>query len=244
MATDYGRIDDADRRHEIVPNGFVFPATRVLLILMAIICALMVMSLLTFYLAQKGDGFLRNIVVRLFNVDKEANIPTWYSSIALFSVAALTAYIVALQPADSRFLWHWKMLAAAFVYLSIDEFAQLHEMANAPIRDAFGTDGFLYYPWVVVAALCLLVFVAVYARFLWHLPRRTRWLFIVAGAIFVGGALGIESLSSYYETEYGATSLAYELTMTLEEFGEMSGVAIFIYALLDYINEMRVRTPG
>lgn len=244
MPNDFDQSSYAAGRHPDATTGFVLPAKRVLLVLMSIICALTVISLFTYQLVQMGErhgGYGLNTIIRLFNVDNEANIPTWYSSIALFAVAALVVYIVRLKPRRDRYLWHWKVLAAAFIYLSLDEFAQLHEMVNSPIREAFNTDGFLYYPWVVLAVLCLIVFVAVFARFLWHLPARTRWLFICAGAVFVSGAIVIEALSSYYETEYGIRSLSYQLAMTAEEFCEMTGVAVFIYALLEYINELRDR---
>lgn len=244
MPIKLGQQDGAPARPPGSLIDIELPAKRVLFVLMTIICALMIISLGTYQLILMGEGqgfawSIRNNIIRLFNVDWEANVPTWYSSIALFAVAVLVIYIVSLKPPGDRYLWHWKLLAAAFVYLSLDEFAQLHETVNRPIREAFNTDGFLYYPWVVVAALCLVVFVAVYARFLWHLPPRTRWLFILSGAIFVSGAIVIESLSSYYETRHGIKSLSYQLAMTVEEFCEMTGVAIFIYALLEYINELR-----
>ena len=57
----------------------------------------------------------------------------------------------------------------------------------------------------------------------------------MAGAIYIGGAIGMEMLGGYFVEVYGQKSFVYFLISTIEEFLEMFGIAVFIYALLSYI---------
>ena len=49
-------------------------------------------------------------------------------------------------------------------------------------------------PWVIPALLAVTVFALVYLRFLFALPNRFRWLFILAAVLYVGGAAGLQML--------------------------------------------------
>jgi hypothetical protein len=71
-------------------------------------------------------------------------------------------------------------------------------------------------------------------RFLAHLPRRTRYQFLTAGAIFVIGAIGLEMVTASYEEAYDSMGIA--VLTAGEELCEMLGVVIFIYALCSYIS--------
>jgi hypothetical protein len=77
--------------------------------------------------------------------------------------------------------------------------------------------------------------VLAYLSFLARLPARTRRLLLTAGAVYVGGALGVESISGWQAAAHGEHNLGYHLIVTLEELCEMMGVVLFIYALLDYL---------
>ncbi len=61
---------------------------------------------------------------------------------------------------------------------------------------------------------------------------------MISAGLFVGGSVGLEAWSSHVEAIHGVESFFYEGVTTLEEFGEMSGVSLFIYALLDYLNSL------
>jgi hypothetical protein len=66
---------------------------------------------------------------------------------------------------------------------------------------------------------------------------------VSAAAVYVGGALGMEMVCGYMFVEYGEQSLAYLAAMTLEETMEMTGMVIFLYALLDFLRrEQRVES--
>ncbi len=185
-------------------------------------------------------------LVPLFYVDEEANIPTWYSSIALLYSSLLLATIGKVKwDQGDRFRWHWCVLSGIFLLLSIDEVSMLHEYPIDPLRNTLGAGGLLYFTWVIPGMIFVAAVGIGFLKFLIHLPARTRYLFLVAGAVFVGGAIGVEMLSGIEADARTQFSLTYALIVTVEEMMEMLGIVLFIYALSDYISrhigELRVQ---
>ena len=78
---------------------------------------------------------------------------------------------------------------------------------------------------------------AAYTRFLFRIPRRSAILFIFAGVCFVSGALVMELISGHVYQAAGSKNILYVVVQTLEETLEMSGIVIFIFALIDYIEK-------
>jgi len=177
--------------------------------------------------------------IRLFDPNGEANIIAWYSSSTLLLCSFLLGIIALVKrKQDDDYARHWGILSLIFLYLSVDEAAVIHEMAVKPLRDLFDLGGFFYYGWIIPAGIIVLIVGLAYLKFLLHLPSRTRWLFIVAGGIFVGGAIGMESISGLLDYLYSQERMASDAIVimfeTVEEFMEMLGIVVFIYALLDY----------
>ncbi|MCB9452937.1 MAG: hypothetical protein H6672_15965 [Anaerolineaceae bacterium] len=174
--------------------------------------------------------------VQTFNVNQEANIPTWYSALLLLACAALFGVVAQSRrqygERDSR---HWWGLALIFMYLSLDEVAAIHEELSIPLQESLHLTGFLYFGWILVGAAVVLVVGLIYGRFILRLPRQTRRLFILAGVLYVGGALVIEAISANQWYLNDGTSLLFSATGTVEELCEMLGVVVLIYALLTYI---------
>jgi hypothetical protein len=227
--------------------GISISAKRCALGLAAIVVLLIVTSVgasvLSF--ARIEEPFLREVresVVRLTWVDGEGNIPAWYSAMLLLVCALLLASITLAQRYQSGGkLAGWLLLTVIFLFLSLDEIAQFHELSIAPLRNRFEASGFFHYAWIVPAALCVVLFVLGYLRFLARLPARTRQLFLLAGAVYVAGALGAEAISGKQASLHGEQNLTYHAIITVEELLEMSGVVLFIYALLDYIGRQFTR---
>ena len=46
----------------------------------------------------------------------------------------------------------------------------------------------------------------------------------------------MEMVGGYYLTFYGKHNITYAILMTIEEFLEMLGIVVFIYALLSYMS--------
>lgn len=174
-------------------------------------------------------------LVPLFDLSEENNVPTLYASFTLL-VASFLLLIIAIKHkmSDSASL-PWFGLSIIFLFLSIDEFAQIHEQTILPFRNSFNTSGYLLFAWVIPYGIGLIVFVIAYLKFLIKLPRNIMFLFIISGAMYVIGALGFELLEAKHSEAYGFHNVYYSFLFTCEESLEMLGVATFIYALLKYI---------
>jgi hypothetical protein len=178
-------------------------------------------------------------LVTMFSLGSDRNFPTFYSALAIFLCAVLLA--VAGHASRQRYTWHWYGLALVFLFLASDEILEIHERTIEPMRGLINATGLLYYAWVVPYGLAALLLAIIYLRFLLHLPARTRSLFISAGLLFVAGALGFEMLGGWYSELHGNRNVVYVLYQTVEELLEMTGIAVFLYALADYLQDLGER---
>jgi hypothetical protein len=175
-------------------------------------------------------------LVPMFSLSYEQNVPTWYSSALLLVCASLLAVIaVGARQKKAGYVRHWWLLAAAFLYISLDETACIHEEASR----WFNLGGVLYFGWVIPAGILVLVLGVSYLRFLGHLPRRTRVQFIVAGLIYVSGALLLELPLGYWTEREGSDNFVYAAIDWVEESLEMLGVSLFLLSLLSHLGAER-----
>lgn len=179
----------------------------------------------------------REILAGIFNVDFERNIPSIYSAGALLFCSLLLFMIAhAKKVAGEPHQIQWRALSIVFLYLSGDEFISLHENLMKPLRNTLKTSGIFHFAWVIPGAIFVVICLLAFFRFLVTLPPKTRRLFIIAGTVFVSGALGMEMVDGYYASLYGEKTFFYVVLTTIEEFFEMVGIAVFIYALLSYVS--------
>lgn len=170
------------------------------------------------------------------DVNGEMNIPSWWSSLQLSAAAVLLTLIgLAVRSGLRAGATPWFLLSLLFVGLSLEETAAIRDLFNPVLRRWLGASGFFHFAWVIPGALFVAAVGASFLRFLIQLDRRTRTLFLLAGAMYVGGALGLEILGGYLTTRYGQDHLGYILATTLEEGCEMWGVALFVYALMRHL---------
>jgi hypothetical protein len=184
------------------------------------------------------DFPLRDLFANYFDVNGELNTPALYSTSVLLSCSALLAIIGSVKRVQrDRYRFQWVGLSFVFLYLGIDELTSIHESFNPIVSSVMKTGGFFYYSWVipgfVFASICLLAF----WKFLTHLPKKIRFLFLLAGSIYISGAIGLEMIGGYIADVYGAGHILWYLEIALEEFCEMLGIAIFGYALTTYISQ-------
>jgi len=182
----------------------------------------------------------------LFDLNGEANIPAAYSALQLLAAAVLLFLVSRIERdrggADVR---HWSILSAGFAYLSLDELASLHEQLNRPLRALLHTSPHAA-TWMIAGAAGVLVVGIYFVPFLWRLPRADALRFSVAGAIFVGSAVGVETVSAVL-VKRSPEAVPHEYTweylglVTLEEAGEKVGEAFFIYALCLYLHSIQGR---
>jgi len=113
----------------------------------------------------------------------------------------------------------------------------LHERLSDPIKEAWGTISWFYFAWVIPGLLILVLLAIVFYRFYMHLPRQTRVHFIIAGSMYLGGALLVEMIGGRFAFQHGMDNLTFGLLSTFEETMELLGMSIFIFALLKFIEQ-------
>ncbi len=181
------------------------------------------------------DHPLINRFITFFQVSSEGTLPTLYSMITLAICGILLALIArAAIHLRQPFRVHWGILSMIFVFMALDEGLEFHESLTNPLQSALDTTGPFYFAWVIPAIVLVALIGLFYYRFLLSLPSRSRGLFILAAAVYIGGVLGMEMVGSNYKYQYGST-LTYGIIASIEEVFEMSGIVIFIYALLDHL---------
>lgn len=174
-------------------------------------------------------------------LDGEMNVGAWYTS-SLMVASALVLFLTGRAVRDvsgGRGALPWYCLAVIFVGLSIDEAASFHEILGTPLRNALGTGGLLYYAWVIPGAIFALTVAIAYIPFLLALPRRIAAGFVVAGAIFVGGAIGLELFEGYLADNGAVDSAAYMALVIVEEGMEMTGIALFLATAIRHLSTLQ-----
>jgi len=206
--------------------------------LWAAIVALHILNIPAVWLRYSPDiSPLMSLYVAFFGVSGEGKIPTWFSAIALTVCAILLAIIsgCSFRKRD-KYALYWVGLTLTFALMSIDEAIAIHELTTAPLRSMLNTSGVFYFAWLIPAVTFVGVFGLLYVRFLNYLPRRSCRLFLGAGAVYLAGVIGMEMIGSAYVSNYGY-DLTYGILASIEEILEMSGIALFIFALLDYLEK-------
>lgn len=159
-------------------NLILFDLQKILKYLIVLFIIVTAFGFLVIFVSQlESDNYYLNAVitnyVRLFDLNKEANIPTWYSSLILFISACLLFFIGYYKGDKDINQKYWKVLAFIFLYLSIDESSSIHETLNNPVRSLLHLSGIFYWSWIVPAAFILIIlffsFLSFYYPFL-----RTR----------------------------------------------------------------------
>ena len=175
----------------------------------------------------------------LIDLDAEGNLPTWFSSFQL-ALIAISFWVLAARTRDSqrpsrRFL---RACGGFFLLLSIDETAMMHERITASL-------GSRYIDWVpaylgnhvVEAILYMLILIACLAaayphlRGLWHMSRVASMIAAGGCVVYVTGAAVLETVG-YKMLSAGASLTLYRVEVAAEEFFEMLGASLILYAVL------------
>ena len=207
---------------------------------LALGAALAVLSALYFGLlvlwAPRSPGATLLAVLARLDMDREQNLPTVFSALLLGTAAALLALLARAAYRERDPLWgRWALLAAAFAFLTGDELVSVHELLVKPLKAALNVSGLLGFAWYLAAAPLVAGLGLYCLALLRRLPRRTAGLFIAAGAVYVGAAIGVEMVGSLLVDVVGQHSRLYLAEVGFEETLEMAGAVLFLYALLDYL---------
>lgn len=177
--------------------------------------------------------------VETFSLSYEQNVPTWYATglLLLASIALADAATVADAGLTRR---GFVAFSAAFAYLSLDEAIEIHEYASS----LYAGHGVLHFGWVVPAALVVAFVGAMALPWLRALPSAPRRAFVIAGVVYVGGAVGMELPLGLYTERHGSDTLGYGLIDGVEEALELIGIALFLRAVRAYAREAGTYEPG
>ena len=163
-------------------------------------------------------------IVPLFSLSHEGNIPTLFQVFVLASCAIMLALIARTKRLDGdRWRRQWMWLAIGFTYVAFDEWVSLHELLN----DVLKLQGMFFFGWVVPFGIAAIVAGLSFIPFLLGLPRRLAARFVLAGVIYVAGAIGMELPLGYWTYEHGMDNLGYALIDWTEESLEMIGAGLF-----------------
>ncbi len=223
----------------------VWPGSRSLALWLGVVIAFCVQAA---FVAEFLDFQFDAPVVRhldsLFDLDREANVPTWVSA-ALLIGAGLQALAVSRGeiPHAIRFRKRWVLLGVLFLLLSLDEAARVHERLGLLVvgRPGAETGVLLRNGWVVLYGAAIVPLGLLFLPFVFGLPRRTMLAVMSAGGIYVGGALGIELLESLAQGDgERRASLAMFILTTTQETLEMVGIAVMLVGVQDMRERARL----
>lgn len=176
--------------------------------------------------------------IAAFDLNRELSLPSVYSGAAILFCALLLALTAAGERKRGRPFVGWAGMSGVFAFLAADELLALHEKLNDPLRAALHTSGGLFhYAWIIPYAVLAAGFAAVYLPLLLRLPPRTRNLFVISGIVFVGGAVGCELIGNLILKDASPLSVLMGVEILCEEMLEMSGIALFAYAIASYLSE-------
>ena len=176
---------------------------------------------------------------RLFDVGSEFSIATFISTLNLL-LAAILLYLLYRSRRDvgSEDYRCWQLLSLLFFGLAMDESISIHENFSRvyqflvqrgwfpPIMDS--------HEWLPFGVLFVIVAAAVFLPQLRKVNLQTAKLMVLAGAVFVTGAVGFEYLGAMMlKTEFVASKSEpiYVARRLFEEGFEMYGIALFNWAI-------------
>jgi hypothetical protein len=175
----------------------------------------------------QGLGWLSN----LFDLDKEYNIPTAYSSFLLI-VAGILCGSAAIKKRLKGPLLVWLGLAGIFLYLAFDEYFIIHEQLATKLREVLViSNGSVFFHAWVIPALIVVIVLGIYlviniAKHRSYFARsKIIWLVFALGA----GTVLLEMIG----TQLFKYPLAYRLgSVAAEEIFEISLLSSIVHHLL------------
>lgn len=173
-----------------------------------------------------------------FNLDRELSIPTWFSSMQLLATSVLLLLASRINQREQH-LPSWLLLlgSAGFAFLSVDEGAAIHERLTG-IAENMELNWLIFKgghgAWIPIYVSIAVGIALVSARPLysaWIHFRREMLIALGGGALLILGGIGFEILSYLFIRSEAMTN-TYRIEVALEEFFEMSGVSIILYAVM------------
>ena len=193
-----------------------------------------------FYFAGIAMGWETSKLFDLFNVDMEANLPSWYAGTQLFIVAigylVLGSRLVPDRRKTAALRPLWLMLGIGFTVLSADEVGKLHErVGNWMLQHRVFSFHYLD-QWMVLYLIIAGVLLVIFGRQLFRACREwplEAFLFLLGFLVLVSGGFAAEMVQILRRYQ----GMRHLFLLGMEEWTEMLGVTILIlpaYRILSY----------
>jgi len=204
-------------------NAMEIPVRKLFLLLLFIVFILLAMH----FFPESLSSTIHN----RFNLDGEANVPTWYSTVLLFSVALSSLIIYHLDNissyADKSWRLFWLGFGGVYCFFSLDEAARLHEIidVNTSIK------------WIFIYAPLVGIFFVVCAYYLAvRNNNKTLRNWIIGGLIiYAAGGLFAEFVSYLF---YPLPPALQQVEFVLEEGLELIGTILVLMGCLQESNRL------
>lgn len=218
----------------VEPAALQLPHRRIIAACWTATLALIGMSLFVNWQRYRGGHGSLLGFVDFFDVDHEQSLPTFFSVCVLLGAAVVVACIAALKRRRAdRFAPHWRWLSLGFFGLALDEITGLHEKLTPFTHWLLRGYPLAPRSWTLVGMVVAGTVAALFLRFLHHLPYPVRRVVVAAGAIYLGGAIGMEIIGGAHVRVHGL-DFGYAVYSVIEEGMEMGGAVLFLDAMLVY----------
>lgn len=214
--------------------GYVRPTRAVAWTLLPIAIALPVLSVVFWRIAvvtesPEPHGVWHQLWTA-FDIGEELTVGAWYSS-AVWLLLGLCAVLAAILAPRHRPSW-W-LFAVVSIVAAADETAALHErliFVGDRMRPYVPFEP--HYSWIIPGTIIAVVVVALLIRVVWALRPRITLTLVIAGVVFLAGALVIETWTGFVQRDAGGEFTSFYMVLShLEETLELIGVSLAIIAL-------------
>lgn len=178
--------------------------------------------------------------LKVVGLHGEPALQHWYSALALLVCSIILGQIAILHRRRGEAFGGWVLGCLLFAFLATDEAIQIHEGVLRPARQWIGANFDGQVAWMLFALVIAAVFIVltIYGLyFLKGIEKRTRTRLLIAGGVFFAGAIGIDMLTGALLPGGDIASMAYILSMAVEEMLEMTAVIMMLDALLAYVEK-------
>ena len=163
-----------------------------------------------------------NLLWTTFDIGAEGNAAVWFAATLWLAVAGLAALAAVTAP---RLRTSWWIFAVVAVTASADEASTLHEklfVVGDRMAPYLPFDTF--YNWVIPGTLIALVVAGLLGRLVGALRRSVAVTLVASAALFLVGALVVETVTGLVHREDQGMSPLYDILMYVEETLELLSV--------------------
>ena len=174
---------------------------------------------------------------RLFDLDRESTIPAWFSAVQLFVIGMLFLFSGQWSRVHRIVRPGFLLVVGmAFIFLSMDEAASIHENITAGLKHVEwiprfkGDHGIWIQFYILIIVVLAVVGGGTLVSMLSVYPRQSLILFFGLVTLLIGG-IGMEIISYWY-LRGSELAYLYKIEVALEEFFEMAGASIVLYGTI------------